>query len=162
MNFLQISVLAFLMIPGVGPVSADEAPGDVSWVTREVRAPRVSFHTFDSATAKSKVSYHLYLPAAYEREPERRFPVVYWLHGSGGGLAGIAQVARSFDAAIESGKTPACLVVFVNGLVEGMYVDWKDGSVPLETVIIRELLPHIDKTYRTVAQREGRALDGYS
>ncbi|MFM7920191.1 MAG: hypothetical protein ACKPJJ_08200, partial [Planctomycetaceae bacterium] len=72
MNFLQISVLAFLMIPGVGPVSADEAPGDVAWVTREVRAPRVSFHTFDSAAAKSKVSYHLYLPAAYEREPERR------------------------------------------------------------------------------------------
>ncbi|MFM7167690.1 MAG: alpha/beta hydrolase-fold protein [Planctomycetaceae bacterium] len=162
MNFLQISVLAFLMIPGVHPVSADEAPGDVAWVTREVRAPRVSFHTFDSAAAKSKVSYHLYLPAAYEREPERRFPVVYWLHGSGGGLAGIAQVARSFDAAIESGKTPACLVVFVNGLVEGMYVDWKDGSVPLESVIIRELLPHIDKTYRTVPQREGRALDGYS
>jgi hypothetical protein len=29
-------------------------------------------------------------------------------------------VAALFDAAIEAGKTPPCLVVFVNGLVEGM------------------------------------------
>ncbi|MFN5285367.1 MAG: alpha/beta hydrolase-fold protein [Planctomyces sp.] len=87
---------------------------------------------------------------------------MYWLHGSGGGLTGIGQVARSFDAAIESGRTPPCLVVFVNGLVEGMYVDWKDGSIPLETIIVRELLPHVDATYRTLAVREGRALDGYS
>ncbi|MFN5900196.1 MAG: alpha/beta hydrolase-fold protein, partial [Planctomyces sp.] len=150
----------------VGRMPADEPGASVAdgtaWVTREVRAPRVSFHKFDSAAAKSQVSYHLYLPAAYERDRDRRFPVVYWLHGSGGGLTGIGQVARSFDAAIESGRTPPCLVVFVNGLVEGMYVDWKDGSVPLETIIVRELLPHVDATYRTLAVREGRALDGYS
>jgi S-formylglutathione hydrolase FrmB len=138
------------------------AASTVEWVTREVKAPRVSFHTFDSAAAKTKVSYHLYTPAAYDREPTRRFPVVYWLHGSGGGAAGIAKVAANFDAAIEAGKTPPCLVVFVNGLVEGMYVDWKDGSAPLETVIFKDLLPHIDATYRTIATREGRLLDGFS
>lgn len=137
----------------------------VEWVTREVKAPRVSFHKFDSAAAKSTASYHLYTPAAYEREPQRRFPVVYWLHGSGGGLAGIPQVARHFDEAIEAGKTPPCLVVFVNGMIggfEGMYVDWKDGTAPLETVIVKDLVPHIDGAHRTVAAREGRLLDGFS
>jgi enterochelin esterase-like enzyme len=89
-------------------------------------------------------------------------PVVYWLHGSGGGLAGLAKVAAFFDAAIEAGKTPPCFVVFVNGLVEGMYVDWKDGSAPIETMIVKELVPHIDASYRTIATREGRLLDGYS
>jgi endo-1,4-beta-xylanase len=49
-------------------------------------------------------------------------------------------------------------VVFVNGLVEGMYVDWKDGSAPLETVIVKDLVPHIDATWRTIAMREGRML----
>ena len=171
MKTWSVCVLLLLAAAGIpeaapGRPQADE-PGasvadGIAWVTREMRAPRVSFHKFDSAAAKSQVSYHLYTPAAYERDQERRFPVVYWLHGSGGGLTGIAQVARSFDAAIESGRTPPCLVVFVNGLVEGMYVDWKDGSVPLETVIVRELLPHVDATYRTLAVREGRALDGYS
>ena len=140
------------------------AASTVEWVTREVKAPRVSFHTFDSAAAKTKVGYHLYTPAAYDAaaSKDRRFPVVYWLHGSGGGLSGIPQVARHFDEAIAAGKTPPCLVVFVNGLVEGMYVDWKDGTAPLETVIVKDLVPHIDAIYRTIASREGRLLDGFS
>jgi gluconolactonase len=134
------------------------------WVTPEVKAPMVSFHTFDSAAAKTKVSYHLYTPAAYNaaENKDRRLPVVYWLHGSGGGAAGIAKVAAHVDAAIEAGKTPPCFVVFVNGLVEGMYVDWKDGTAPLETVIVKDLVPHIDAAYRTIATREGRMLDGFS
>jgi poly(3-hydroxybutyrate) depolymerase len=52
--------------------------------------------------------------------------------------------------------------VFGNGMPDGMYVDWKDGSAPLETVIVKELLPHVDASYRTIARREGRLLDGYS
>ncbi len=140
----------------------DQSQSRAAWTTAEVLAPRVSFRTFDSAAASTKVSYHIYTPAAYERDDQKRFPVVYWLHGSGGGLPGIPKVAAHFDTAIEEGKTPACLVVFVNGLVEGMYVDWKDGSVPLETVIVKELVPHIDATYRTLATRDGRLLDGYS
>ncbi len=32
----------------------------------------------------------------------------------------------------------------------------------LETVIVKELVPHIDATYRTIAKRDGRLLDGYS
>jgi poly(3-hydroxybutyrate) depolymerase len=169
MKSVQIPAVICLAIFGVctpttAQTSDQPAPpaAKPAWVTPEVPAPRVSFHTFESAAAKSPVSYHMYTPAAYNSQPERRFPVVYWLHGSGGGLAGIPQVARRFDAAIDAQKLPPCLVVFVNGLVEGMYVDWKDGSAPVETVIIRELLPHIDQTYRTVAAREGRILDGYS
>ena len=161
-------LVCLLIIHGVGmaaeqpPSERLTSPSELAWVSPEVIAPRVSFHTFDSAAAKAKVSYHLYTPAAYERETQKRFPVVYWLHGSGGGLAGIAKVAAHFDAAIQADKTPPCLVVFVNGLVEGMYVDWKDGSAPLETILVNELLPHIDARYRTLATREGRLLDGYS
>jgi enterochelin esterase-like enzyme len=43
-----------------------------------------------------------------------------------------------------------------------MYVDWKDGSTPIESMIMKDLLPHIDVTYRTIASREGRMLDGFS
>jgi len=144
------------------PVERVESQSGKAWVTPEVKARRVSFHTFDSAAAKGKVSYHIYTPKAYAAELQRKFPVVYWLHGSGGGLAGLAKVAAHFDAAIEAGKAPPCFVVFVNGLVEGMYVDWKDGSAPMETIVVKELVPHIDATYRTIATREGRLLDGYS
>ncbi len=139
-----------------------DAASGRAWVTRAMKAPGVTHHVFRSAAVKGDVSYHLYRPTAYEAEPAKRFPVVYWLHGSGGGLSGIASVAARFDKAIREGKTPPCLVVFVNGLEMGMYVDWADGSAPVESMIIRDLLPHVDATWRTVAKREGRLLDGFS
>jgi len=162
--FARFAILLVLTAAALTVRAAEPATvaSDLAWVTPEVKAPGVSFHTFESAAAKTAVSYHLFTPAAYGREPERRFPVVYWLHGSGGGLPGIPQVAARFARAIEAGKVPPCLVVFVNGMPNGMYVDWKDGSAPLETVIVKELLPHIDASYRTLATREGRLLDGYS
>ena len=134
----------------------------LQWVTTAVKGRGVSHHSFESKAAGCRVSYHLYRPATYDRQPEARFPVVYWLHGSGGGLAGIPKVSAHFDDAIKAGKLQPCLVVFVHGMIEGMYVDWKDGSAPLESVIIKDLLPHIDGNYRTIASRDGRLLDGFS
>ena len=133
-----------------------------AFVTPAVRGQRAEFHTFESKAAKAKVSYHIYTPEVYATESERRFPVLYWLHGSGGGLQGIAPVSAWFDAAIREGKIPPMLVVFPNGLASSMWCDSKDGSVPMETIVIRDLLPHIDATFRTVAAREGRIIEGFS
>lgn len=119
-------------------------------------------HTFDSESAKTTISFFVYTPEAYETDTQRRFPVLYWLHGSGGGLAGVSQVAAHFDAAIRGGKIPPMLVVFPNGLPNGMWCDWKDGSVPVETIVIQELLPHVDATFRTLAARAGRIIEGFS
>jgi S-formylglutathione hydrolase FrmB len=127
-----------------------------------VVAPRVSYQTFHSPAAGTRVSYHLYTPAAYAQADGRRYPVVYWLHGSGGGGAGIEPLSRRVDAAIAAGRVPPMLVVFVNGLRMGMYVDWKNGTVPMETVIVRDLIAHIDATHRTIVTRQGRLLDGFS
>lgn len=156
------SLLPMFAVLLLAPSLGLSAPPKLEWVTTAVQAPRVSFHTFDSAAVGSKVSYHIYTPAVCEREPQRRFPVIYWLHGSGGGIAGIPKVAAHFDAAIEAGRTPPCYVVFVNGLPEGMYVDWKDGSAPLESILVKELVPHIDATFRTIATPAGRLIEGFS
>jgi enterochelin esterase-like enzyme len=134
----------------------------LEWVTPAVPAPRVTQGFFDSRAGGVRVSYHVYLPAAYTQDAQRRFPVVYWLHGSGGGVAGIRRLSELVDNAIAAGQVQPFIVVFVNGLKNGMYVDWKDGSAPLETMIVRELVPHVDATYRTIATREGRLLDGFS
>lgn len=134
----------------------------LSWVTPAVRAPRVAHHTFESIAIKSKVSFHAYTPEVYEVEKERRFPVLYWLHGTGGGLAGIAPVSAWFDAAIREGKMPPVVVVFPNGLATSMWCDSKDGAVPMETIVVKELIPHLDATFRTIAKREGRIIEGFS
>ena len=149
-------------LPAAEPAQPPARSEQREWVTPASVAPRVTHHVFRSAAAKADVSYHLYRPPAYVAEPTRRFPVVYWLHGSGGGQKGIPTIARLFNDAIGAGKLPPCLVVFVNGLPMGMYVDWADGSAPVESMIIRDLIPHIDATLRTLATREGRLLDGFS
>ena len=161
---LCLAWFAVLTVTGLGAQTPANSAGlgAPAWVTPEVKATRVERRIFESAAAKAKVSYHIYVPAAYEKEPSRRFPVIYWLHGSGGGRSGIPKLAARLDAAMSESKMPPCLVVFVNGLEMGMYVDWSDGSRPMETQIVRELIPHIDGTWRTLARREGRIIEGFS
>jgi enterochelin esterase-like enzyme len=131
-------------------------------VTPRDEGSGLSFHTFRSPAAGAEVSFHIYAPPAYAADPDRRFPVVYWLHGSGGGVSGISRLSSLVDEAVATGRVPPFLLVFVNGLRMGMYVDWANGRAPLETVIVQELRPHVDANWRTIATREGRLLDGFS
>lgn len=134
----------------------------LQWVTPRVEGHGLSFHTFRSQAAGAEVSFHIYAPPAYAANPDRRFPVVYWLHGSGGGVSGISRLSSLVDEAVATGRVPPFLLVFVNGLRMGMYVDWANGRAPLETVIVQELRPHVEANWRTIATREGRLLDGFS
>jgi len=133
-----------------------------TWITPEVDAPGVERHTIESEAAKSTVSFHVFTPDAYIAEPDKVFPVLYWLHGTGGGLRGIAPLSAFFGAAMREGKIPPMLIVYPNGLVASMWCDSKDGTVPMETLVVKELVPHVDATFRTVARREGRILEGFS
>jgi len=45
---------------------------------------------------------------------------------------------------------------------DGWYMDWADGVHRYEGQIVRDLIPHVDATYRTIAAREGRAVAGLS
>jgi enterochelin esterase-like enzyme len=154
----SIAVGFWQTLAGVG--FAQPASPTQRWVTPAVAAPRLQQRTFQSAAAGTTVSYHIYTPEIYDSATARRFPVIYWLHGSGGSVpAGF--VAR-LDSAVRAGKVPPALVVLPNGLVNSMWVDWKDGSVPMETVVIKELIPHIDGTFRTIASRDGRLIEGFS
>ncbi len=120
------------------------------------------YRTFSSRLAGGEVSYLVYLPPAYETEPAQRYASVYWLHGlNGDQRAGVAFVEQ-LNAAIRAGKAPAMIVVLVNGMRDSFYNDSRDGKWPIESVIVKELIPHIDKTYRTITRREMRAVEGYS
>jgi enterochelin esterase-like enzyme len=131
------------------------------WVTAEARVPRVVYRIFDSRTVGARVSYHAYVPET-GRATEVRLPVLYWLHGSEGGISGIAPLTALFDETIRAGRVPAMIVVFVNGLPRRLWADAKDGSSPVETVFIGEVIPDVDRTFRTIASREGRILEGFS
>lgn len=102
------------------------------------------------------------MPPDYEAALARRYPIVYWLHGIGGGQTGVPLMAGRLTEAIAAGRTPPMIVVYVNGMIRSSYVNSADGRTPVETVTIKELIPHIDATYRTIATRAGRMIEGFS
>ncbi|HUV65295.1 MAG TPA: alpha/beta fold hydrolase [Sedimentisphaerales bacterium] len=121
-----------------------------------------TYQILHSKTIHGDWSYLLYLPPDYETSPTRRYPVIYWLHGGGGNQRGGGAFIEFLDSAIRRGRAPAAIVVLLNGLGESCWADSKDGTLPVETVFINELIPCIDANYRTIARREARAVEGMS
>lgn len=121
------------------------------------------YQTFSSKVLNGReVSYLVYLPPGYA-EQTRRYPVIYWLHGMNGNQrAGANVFVPLVDAAIKQGRLPPAIVILVNGMVKAFYCDTVEGQRPVESVIIKDLIPHVDQTYRTIARREGRLIEGYS
>jgi enterochelin esterase-like enzyme len=137
-------------------------PVHAQWTTPPVEAPGVSQHLFESEAAGTTVSYHVWLPPEYELEPERRFPTLYWLHGSGAAVASIAPISGWFADAIEADLIPPMIVVMPNGMNYRMWCNGFDGVVPMETVVLDELLPEVDANLRTIPSRRARIVEGFS
>ena len=72
------------------------------------------------------------------------------------------RMVEQLDRQIRSGALPPFIVILVQGLRDVRYINSKDGTRPVEDVIIKDLIPHVDSTYRTIASREDRAVEGFS
>ncbi len=112
----------------------------------------------------------VYLPPAYDRDRDRRFAVIYWLHGFGGiGLSAISRslwapnLPESMDRVITDGAPEAILVMpdgatryggsqYINSPATGQYEDY----------VSKELVSYIDRTYRTKADAGHRGVVGKS
>jgi enterochelin esterase-like enzyme len=125
--------------------------------------PGTTYHLFPTPVRgeNKQGSYLVYLPGDYSNS-DKRYPVIYWLHGGNGNSREGAWMCKQLDAAMKQGTMPQCIVVFVQGLPIGWYNNSKDGTMPVEDVIINDLIPHIDATYRTIKLREARGIDGMS
>jgi enterochelin esterase family protein len=112
----------------------------------------------------------VYTPPGYDAEPDRRYPVLYLQHGAGEDeRAWTAQGRANFilDNLLAEGRAVPMLVVMDRGYAEAAgEVDRPAASRPdpgdFESVLLGELIPRIDVSYRTVADREHRALAGLS
>jgi S-formylglutathione hydrolase FrmB len=146
---------------------------------------------------------HVYLPPGYERDPGRRYPVLYFLHGYGAvpptiapleelkkavprplrplvsGLARLIPTLENLDELILSGRLPPFLLVQPDGSLHRAHrnqaraldgeLSWK-GSFFTDSprtgrysrYVLEDVVAHVDRTWRTLATREGRALLGVS
>ena len=151
--------------PGGPVVFGDPAQQATLWVDPVTTAPRgTTYHLF-ATNARGKGtqgSYLIYLPPSYNEATTRRYPVIYWLHGGNNTARQGAGAVDSIDRAIRAGLMPETIVVSVQGLPVGWYANSVDGKRPVENVIIKDLIPHIDATYRTINRREARGIEGFS
>ncbi len=144
-----------------------EAPKEFRWVNplpMGVSYPGVSHHTFISPSMRHEVGYCIYLPPGYDdaTNSAKRYPVVYYLHGGrpGSEIRSIS-LAETIHAAISDGTVPPAIYVWVNG-GEVSHYNYPSKNSMGEDVFVKELIPHVDRTYRTIAERRGRAIEGFS
>jgi S-formylglutathione hydrolase FrmB len=107
--------------------------------------------------------YTLYLPPDYETS-NRRYPVVYLLHGytdDDTGWLQFGEVNGIADAAIAQMEIPPMIIVMPDGGVS-WYINDYQNKVRWEDMMFNELIPHIDATYRTRASSRYRGIAGLS
>jgi S-formylglutathione hydrolase FrmB len=111
----------------------------------------------------SEIEVSLGLPASYASEPDRRYPVVYFLAGYDESAAATA-IGMPLQALVESGDAPEMIVVAVSGnnaLGGSFYVD-SPVSGRWATAIVNDLVTAIDAGYRTLATPASRGIAGFS
>lgn len=116
--------------------------------------------TFDSKSLGAAVTYVAYLPADYETS-KASYPVIYALHGMFENSAFWERrgLAPQYDELVKAGVAPNAIVVTVDG-GNNLFVNSSKGKY--QDLVTRDLVEHIDKNYRTLSKREGRALLGIS
>jgi S-formylglutathione hydrolase FrmB len=137
-------------------------------------APGVTHSFFRSTTMNVNIGYNIYLPPQYATNSTQRFPVVYFLHGQpsdenqSNGAAGLpSALVSTLDRNIRAGTVKAMIVVFPNGGLNSHYMDAQPRTPAfdvymIESMMINELIPIIDRNYRTLATAAGRAMQGFS
>ena len=111
----------------------------------------------------------VYLPAGYERDSRRRYPVLYLLHGASatghllwtGNLANVQDIADRVFAGSTQGEmivvmpdasSPYLGALYSNSAAEG---NWED-------FVARDLVNYVDAHYRTIGDRHSRGIAGHS
>lgn len=105
----------------------------------------------------------VYLPPGYEQS-SIRYPVIYFLHGFNGDHRILSDIAAVLDSSIEQNKIRPFIMVVSNQKTSYGGSFYSDSGVfgNWETFTAIDVVDHVDQTYRTIAQREGRGIAGHS
>ncbi|HLL77441.1 MAG TPA: alpha/beta hydrolase-fold protein [Pyrinomonadaceae bacterium] len=123
---------------------------------------RVEYAEFDSASLGQKVRYAVSLPAGYDQNPGRRYPVVIFLHGLNNTERDWE--AEGMQARLEELRAAGRVGDFILAAPFGansFYLNAKNGA-RYEDAVVKDFIPFVDKTYRTLASRDARVVEGIS
>ena len=106
----------------------------------------------------------MYVPAEYEKNPKKKYPVLYLVHGWGedeNGWSVQGHMANIMDGLIAFGKAVPMIVVMPSGDIK-TNSDVRKASGDITDILIKDLVPYIDKTFRTYTDKQHRAMAGLS
>ncbi len=124
--------------------------------------PNTQHLKFHSDLVDEDIGYCIYLPPGYSNSPDQRYPVIYNLHGNGGNEFTSMDSIALLHEGITTGRWPELIMVLPNGGHSTFYKDSADGRFPIESVFVKEFIPFVDSNYRTIADRRGRCIEGFS
>ena len=121
----------------------------------------------------------VYLPPGYKRDTTQRYPVLYMLHGTGGDettMCDIGRMTQIMDNMLAEKKIQPMIVVMPNGMAdqdaapgESRYMDSKASHSSVKSWMGRteaafptEVMAYVDQHYRTIADKQHRAIAGIS
>jgi enterochelin esterase family protein len=113
----------------------------------------------------------VYTPPTYDPQGSRRYPVLYCLHGYTGDVGALLatrpweiNVVQWIDRLVQREVMPPAILALIDGntrLGGSQYLDSVHNGA-YATYVVRDVIAHIDTTYRTIAREGGRAVFGKS
>jgi len=109
----------------------------------------------------------VYTPPSYGKERNRRYPVLYFLHGYGAHAETYTNAMWASDGADKtaaSGASKEMIIVFPDAFskYDGSMYSNSPTTGDWETFITKDLVNYVDSHYRTIPTRESRGLAGHS
>jgi len=156
------------------PISTAPPTAVPTWVSVAFGNGECSDQTLFSVALGEQLSFSLYLPPGYRDEVQYRYPTLYLLSGGGGNYKEWVQdgVCAQMDTLIHSGRIQPLIVVMPSGndnpaVGTGSY--WFNHAPPPMSdgkrwgdYIWDDLVTYVDSKYRSLPQRQSRAIGGLS
>lgn len=143
---------------------------DDFYLVKQVPHGDVREHWFYSKVTGSFRRMFVYTPPGYDKDFTTRYPVLYLQHGAGEmELEWIHSGKANFilDNLIAEGKALPMIIVMNNGFATrpeqvGVTLTGNARWSAFEEMLVNEIIPDIDSSYRTIPDREYRAMGGLS
>ncbi len=150
-------------------------PGAAYYVARNVPHGQIRSINYHSSVTGTWRKAFVYTPPGYDEDPDKRYPVLYLQHGGGEDETGWPIQGKAdfiLDNLIAEGKAKPMLIVMDRGYAvdpSRRRTEAKPGDFQammanndFPAVLIKDVIPMIDKTFRTIPDRDHRAMAGLS
>lgn len=157
----------------VSGIEIPEEGGDYYMPKKGVANGSVSDSWYYSEIRKEWRRSLVYTPAEYDKNPNKKYPVLYLQHGMGENETSWANQGKMnfiMDNLIAEGKATPMIVVMDNGNIENFQP--RPGEDPndarmrfgadFSSILLTEIIPNIESKYRVLTDRENRAMAGLS